>query len=115
MHTDHNSLVGLFKKELPDLQNPRLLKYLEDFQGYNFETKYVPGKDNLAADMLSRHPVWPAEPESDADKQLCQAINTLVDNRDPLLEPLLKAAAEDEEYQSLIKAIRVDAISNLVC
>ena len=108
VHTDHNSLVGLFKKELPDVQNPRLLKYLEDLQGYNFETKYVPGKDNLAADMLSRHPVWPAEPESDADKQLCHAINTLVDNRDPLLEPLLKAAAEDEEYQSLIKAIQED-------
>ena len=55
--------------------------------------------------MLSHHQVWQAKPESDADKQLCHAINILVDNRDPLLEPLLKAAAKDEAYQSLLTAI----------
>ena len=63
-------MVRLFNKELPDIQNPRILKYLENLQGYNFETKYVPGKDNSAADMHSCHPVWPDEPESDADKHL---------------------------------------------
>ena len=65
VYTDHNSLVRLFKKELPDVQNPRLLKYFEDLQGYNFSKKYVPGKGNLAADMLSHHQVWPAKPKSE--------------------------------------------------
>ena len=56
--------------------------------------------------MLSRNPVWPAEPSDEADRELCQVLNAMEDSKDPLLDPLLKAAAE--EYQSLLEAIRED-------
>ena len=106
--TDHQSLVGLFKKDLSEVQNPRLLKYRENLQGYTFTAVHIPGQMNIVADMLSRNPVWPAEPSDEADRELCQVLNAMEDSKDPLLDPLLKAAADDQEYQSLLEAIRGD-------
>ena len=45
---------GLFKKELSEIDNPRVVKLLEKTLHYNIEVQTVAGKENAAADALSR-------------------------------------------------------------
>merc|ERR1712081_19270 len=52
--TDHSPLKGLFKKELSKIDNPRVVKLLEKTLHHNIEVQTVAGKDNAAADALSR-------------------------------------------------------------
>ena len=51
VHTDHQPLIYLSNMKLVDT---RLARTLEDLSDYNFEIRYTPGKDNAAADCLSR-------------------------------------------------------------
>ena len=48
------------------------------------------------------------KPTDEADGELCQVLNAMEDSKDPLLDPFLKAAADDQEYQSLLEAIQRD-------
>merc|ERR1712081_26155 len=52
--TDHSPLKGLFKKDLSEIDNPRIVKLLEKTLHHNIEIETVAGKDNSAADALSR-------------------------------------------------------------
>ena len=52
--TDHSPLKGLFRKDLSEIDNPRIIKVLEKTLHYNVEIQHVPGKDNAGADALSR-------------------------------------------------------------
>ena len=51
MHTDHRSLQYLFSQ--PDL-NARQRRWMEFLCEYDFEIKYVLGKENIVVDALSR-------------------------------------------------------------
>ena len=52
--TDHSPLKGLFKKDLSEIDNPRVVKLLEKTLHHNIEVQTVAGKDNAGADALSR-------------------------------------------------------------
>ncbi|XP_064483051.1 uncharacterized protein K02A2.6-like [Ornithodoros turicata] len=57
LETDHKPLVSLFStKQLHDL-TPRLQRMRMRLMRYTYEITYVPGKDLLAADALSRTPL----------------------------------------------------------
>ena len=99
--TDHRPLIGIFSKELHQLDNARLQRYREKLVSYTFEVQWNAGKDHLIADALSRHPVFPAdETDEVANVKLCQAFD-----RDPQLQCLFEAA-EDPDYKALINALR---------
>ena len=51
IHTDHQPLVYLNNMKLID---SRLARTLEDLSDFNYEIRYTPGKENAAADCLSR-------------------------------------------------------------
>ena len=51
IHTDHQPLIYLNNMRLID---SRLARTLEDLADFNFEIRYTPGKENAAADCLSR-------------------------------------------------------------
>ena len=53
--TDHESLVGVFTKNLEDIENPRLLSIAEKTMWFKFTTIHVPGKVNNGPDYMSRH------------------------------------------------------------
>ena len=52
--TDRSPLKGLFKKDLSEIDNPRVVKLLEKTLHHNIEVQTVAGKDNVIADALSR-------------------------------------------------------------
>ena len=51
--TDHKPLLGIFTKNLDDLDNPRLQRMREKIMGYNFQIEWIAGKSNVIADALS--------------------------------------------------------------
>ena len=59
VHTDHQPLIYLNNMKLVDT---RLARTLEDLSDYNFEIRYTPGRENAAADCLSRLYVPPCLP-----------------------------------------------------
>ena len=53
--TDHKPLVGVFNKNLEDIENPRLLSIAEKTMWFKFTTIHVPGKLNNGPDYMSRY------------------------------------------------------------
>ena len=59
--TDHKPLIGLFEKELGDIDNPHLRILMEKTLPFQFVTIHLPGIENKGADATSRYPVNEAE------------------------------------------------------
>ena len=55
--TDHQPLHGLFKKQLNDISNPRLLRIRSKTLMFSFNVIYTPASSNKGADAVSRNPV----------------------------------------------------------
>ena len=54
--TDHSPLVGLSKKCLDEIPNPRSTSLFNKISHYNFQIKHISGEDNIPANVLSRLP-----------------------------------------------------------
>ena len=52
--TDHKPLIGVFKSQLSDIHNPRLLSIVERTLWFKFSVIHVPGIYNSGPDCLSR-------------------------------------------------------------
>ena len=104
--TDHRALVGLFNKALPDVSNVRVARFREKLQQYNLQVDWVPGKGHLMADALSRAPAFQPDPEESCDHASVLAAVAAVHEIDPRLDELAEAAAEDDEYQELLRLAR---------
>ena len=104
--TDHSSLVGVFNKQISELNNPRLIRLRERCLEFTFRVTWRRGVLNQLADMLSRFPVWPPNDElADPNfKHVCNMIKN--GDTDPLLDPLITAAKQDSSYKKLIEAIK---------
>ena len=112
--TDHRPLVKLFgNKELKDIINPRLLAMKEKTLMYNFQIKYLPGKNNTA-DFLSRYPALRVNPDS-VDEELVSHIQavTIAAVEEVLLSEcmafkeadIMKVVTDDTVYQMLIAKV----------
>ena len=100
--TDHQPLVGTFKKELGEIPNRCLQRFRERVLDYSFTTQWVEGKGHLITDALSRAPVQPADAEADAEKLSAVSV---IQSLDPQLDELRQAAGESEEYRRLVEAV----------
>ena len=108
--TDHRPLMGIFSKSLEDLSNSRLLRLREKLIDYTFEVKWVAGKTHLIADALSRAPVF-SEPEDSDNLDIanyCYATYC----QDVKLQKLSSIAKNDEDYQSILQALKADLQPN---
>ena len=117
--TDHHALIGLAKKELPDLPE-KLRSIFMNMRPYNFFMTHIPGKRNLLSDALSRRPNtmprrWTAESTTEeTDSEFCRqvlgrqvkATDTNYIWTDPLLAEIVAQAKLDPEYQLLIGLLR---------
>jgi hypothetical protein len=87
IRTDQKSLRSLMDQSL---QTPEQQEWLHRFLGYDFTIEYKPGKDNLAADALSRvmSLSW-SEPENSIVRQLKETLQ-----RDSKLQVIMQQCVE---------------------
>jgi hypothetical protein len=98
--SDHKPLVGIFQKDLHDLEHsPRLQRIREKLVSYNFRIHWCAGKVHCIADALSRAPVF--SPEEDELEKPALAYTT----RAPLHLHRLLEAAQSDEYVELHHAM----------
>ena len=74
--TDHRPLGGIFDKDLSQVASKRLQKYREELAEYSFHIVWVPGKEHLISDALSRAPVFSAANHADAFALECEIPTT---------------------------------------
>ncbi len=86
LRTDHNSLKYLFDQ--PTL-NARQIRWLEFLCEYDFDIRYIKGKDNKVADALSRK----------VHKLHAIAISMY---KTEIKDRILEAANVDLQYKSLV-------------
>ncbi|XP_037500482.1 uncharacterized protein LOC119374451 [Rhipicephalus sanguineus] len=67
--TDHPPLLGLLRpdRQTPPMAAARIPRWALFLVGYQYKLQYVPGKELLTADALSRLPAEAAGPLSDGD------------------------------------------------
>jgi transposase InsO family protein len=102
--TDHKPLLGLFDKPLSDVPNARLQRLRLRTVGYSFNLQWQAGKLNVAADALSRAPVFGPVPPCPEDEEEAAAFARAI-RADAGLRPLLQAAKSDA-YQLVVAALR---------
>ena len=127
--TDHRPLVGVFSKDIRDVENERLQKIREKLQGYNVKLTWIQGKNNIVADALSRNPHFQeAEVMEDPLEELniCKSICTNVNlvrvkcmkakcqkaeetpediRKDPQMASLFESA-KSEKYKEIVQTFK---------
>ncbi len=121
--TDSSPLVAILNdRRMDQVQNDRLLKLKTAMARYNFTARHQAGERHLIADALSRAPVAAPSPpdlvltpDEDTDRTFIVAAavastsgrtadgtGSPTFDADLILGPILQAAAEDPEYQTLL-------------
>ena len=108
--TDHKPLITIFKKSLASAPK-RLQRMLLRLQKYNIELVYVPGSQLILPDALSRAFL----PSSSGQAPFTEDVASIDENvaslrlvaSDSTISLLRRAAAEDDEYQMLIRQIKI--------
>jgi len=113
--TDHKPLIPILEHyALSQISNKRLQRLKMQIAHLQFEVNWVPGKDNVEADALSRYPTSHATSEDDVEldedsdvpsvsaAEVLQGIEKTdefeTDLKDKLLLKLRETAKNDEEY-----------------
>ena len=97
--TDHNPLLGVFKRDIPNVDNKRLQRFRERLQPYNFTLEWTEGKKHLIADAFSRKPTEKPEPHQ---HKLASVAGFPTSARTIMLD----AAAKDADYLELVACIK---------
>ena len=61
--TDHRPLVGIFQKDLPTIDNPRLLNFKEKVQYFNIEVRWVASQNTIYCWCSLPIPSIPTRPQ----------------------------------------------------
>ena len=118
--TDHKPLLTILnKKGIDEIENPRIQRYKESLQSYNFKTEWRQGKLHSIPDALSRAPV---DNHDDEDKQneehtentINMITSTIINQlsteeypfQDQVIKDIREQALQDEEYTKLYKTIQ---------
>lgn len=104
LETDHKPLVSLFSsKSLNDL-TPRLQRMRMRMMRYTYEITYVPGKQLMAADTLSRAPL-PLKESSELEEEV-EAFVQFVRSTVPAVSSSLQWLIDSQEKDPVCQQIR---------
>ena len=108
VYTDHKPLVPLINSRNIDSAPLRCQRLLLRLGRYNANAVYVPGKDLIVADTLSRAPIRVhGTPDTVPDVvAYVQAIGASLPMSDPMLRKVVKATDEDVVLQEAIAYTR---------
>ena len=96
--TDHNPLLGIFRKDISDIDNRRLQRFRENLQPYSFDLIWAEGKSHLIADAFSRAPVdAPEDNPSSSLRAVAHMPNSVA--------PLILDSSSEPSYLALKDAI----------
>ena len=101
MYTDHQPLVSIVKKPL-HIAPRRLQHMMIRLQKYDFEVEYMPGKNMVLADTLSRTPI--SEASTEMEFWNVNVVHELVAGRS-FREKIKRATKEDVTLQALKQVI----------
>ena len=96
--TDHRPLVGIFAKNLPQVDNARITRLREKVLDQPFTVKWMAGKENIIADALSRAP-GPSSKDS-------TAIRSCIAAPESTLKRITDSCRSDNEYRQIIEAFK---------
>ena len=100
--SDHKPLLGVFSKEIYNVQNTRLRAIREKLMEFNFTLSWVEGKTHQIADALSRTPYLPAH--SDLDLQMNQEKCCIAIQDDPSIQEVVSHV--DQAYREVMETIK---------
>lgn len=105
---DNRPLGGILSKNVADIENPCLQRIRMKMTPYTFKGVWCCGAQLKAADALSRTPV---SPPSDNDINKCLFVGEEMELEgaialSPNCKLLLDAVRSDQEYKSLLEAIK---------
>ena len=104
IETDHKPLVPIFTtKDFDDL-TPRLQRFRIRMMRYSFEIFYIPGKQLVAADALSRKPLH--YDEKDELEEETTAYVRFVTENIPLTDVYLKKVLREQRIDPVCMALR---------
>ena len=99
--TDHQPLKWLFSLKSP---TGRLARWALELQPYNIQFGYMPGRQNIVADTLSRPPC-PIENHID----VCECFAVYIDFPRQGAGEIRKAQLEDDELEKIIKSFEEES------
>jgi putative transposase len=102
--TDHANLIWILQQEKPS----KIQRWSTLIQEFNFDIIHTPGRLNVVADALSRHPIPTTETETDAvSVSTADSIHTDVHLVDPIqLQEIQKQQQQDPLLQQYIRVLR---------
>ena len=90
--------MGIFKKDIGDIDNRRLQRYREQLLPYVFDISWTAGKKHQITDAFSRNPV-------DGPDNLASTVKYVASMPKSISAKVLEAACSDWKYQQVIDAI----------
>ena len=104
--TDHRPLVGVFNKQMPQIDNARIVRLREKIMDYPFETTWLAGKHNIIADALSRAPA------ATTSEATAYPIFACLSAPPAKLTRFQTAAASCPAYTAIVAAFKAGAVTS---
>lgn len=103
VHSDHQPLVSLMKKNLSDIKNNRLKRIKLKLLEYNLDVQYLPGKFMYIADLLSRNFLEKRENDDPSMKDMVHTLEHSITFTAPNLEECKNETSQDKILMKVLQ------------